>query len=210
MPRSKKLSFVLYVLLVLSGSLAVAQDARSHDMLRGKFRFTAVGACTESTGGFLPRPYLQVIPDPNGGTTVLQESYAGTMEFDGRGNATNSYKGITMFDGPFFPNNSAVGTFIGGCQFTYSMIDELSFTINEGFCSGSLPDGPVGEPDPRYVQTYVLTGARGGVGQISRDGDMILISTVEPTLQHIELSGGYRADRFCINNMTLLRGIKRP
>lgn len=209
MPRSKKLSFVLYALLVLSGSVAVAQDAGSHDVLRGKFRFTAVGACTESSGGFTERPYLQ----PLGGTTVLQESYAGTIEFDGKGNATNSYKGMTMFDGPWFPNNSAVGTFIGSCQFSYSMIDELSFTMSAS-CSGSLPDGPVG--DPVNVQTYVLTGAAGvpqfsaGVGQISRDGDLILISSIEPVLQHIVLSGGYNADRYCINNMTLIRGIKRP
>lgn len=202
MARSKKLLLVLYVLSVFSGSLAVAQDARSNDVLQGKFRFTATGACTESIGGFVPRPYLQ----PLGSTVVLQESYAGTIEFDGNGNATESLKGMTMFDGPFFPNNSAVGTFIGNCQFTYSMIDEQSFTMT-GSCSGSLPDGPVG--DPVNVQTYVLTGA-GGVGQISRDGDMILISSVEPVLQHIELSGGYVADRFCINNATLIRGMKRP
>ncbi len=204
MAGSKKLLFVLYVLSVLSGSLAVAQDARSHDALRGKFRFTAAGACTESIGGFVGRPYLQ----PLGAVTVFQESYAGTIEFDGRGKATSSYKGLTMFDGPFFPNNSAVGTFIGGCQFTYSMTDELSFTMT-GSCRGSLPDGPVG--DPVNVQTYVLTGEGvGGVGQISRDDDMVLISAVDPLLQHIELSGGYIADRFCISNMTLIRGIKRP
>jgi hypothetical protein len=195
---SKRLLLVSSVLSVLSGSMAAAQAEDTEGGLRGKFRFTANGACTESTGGFSPRPWLQ----PLGSVVVLHESYSGTMVFDGRGGATESVRGMTMFDGPFFPNNSAVGTFVSTCAFTYSMIDDLSFVL-QGSCNGTLPDGAAAG------QSFSLTGVR-LVGQISRDGDMIVLSGGEPAEQEITLSGGYTAKRYCIENATLLRGLARP
>lgn len=193
-----KLLFACFALLFLSGDLALAEDRHSEDAIRGRFRLTANGACTESIGGFTARPFLQ----PFGNTTVYQEVFSGTATFNGRGGISEAVRGMTMFDGPFFPANSAVGTFAGTCAYTYSMTDELSFKM-QGSCSGTLLDGPAAG------QSYAATGIQLD-GQISRDGDTILLSAVDPVEQEISLSGGYVAKRYCIHTITLIRGVQRP
>jgi hypothetical protein len=197
MNRAMKFFVLLCLLPALPGNIALAEEGSDNE-LRGKFRFTASGACTESFGGFTDRPWLQ----PLGGTTVYNETFSGTVIFDGQGGATESYKGMTMFDGPWFPNNSAVGTFVGSCKLTYTMTGELSFLLT-GSCSSELPDGPAAG------QTALVTGIQ-NEGIISRDGNTILLSAVEPVLQKIELTGGYKADRYCIHNYTLIRTPRRP
>jgi hypothetical protein len=182
----------------LQVNFALAKESGSDRVLRGNFRFTASGACTESVGGFTDRPWLQ----PLGGTTVYNETFSGTIVFDGQGGATETYKGMTMFDGPWFPNNSAVGTFIGNCELTYTMASELSFVL-KGSCKSLLPDGPAAG------QTAYVTGIQ-NEGIISRDGDMILLSAAEPVEQTLSLTGGYVAKRYCIHNYTLIRTSRRP
>jgi hypothetical protein len=198
MNRGMKFIALLCLLPFLPGNIALAEESGSDNELRGKFRFTASGACTESVGGFSDRPWLQAL----GGTTVYNETFAGTIVFDGQGRATESYKGMTMFDGPWFPNNSAVGTFVGNCELTYTMTGELSFLLT-GSCRSLLPDGPAAG------QTATVTGIQ-TEGIISRDGDMILLSGVEPVLQTISLDGGYVAKRYCIHSYTLIRSSRRP
>jgi hypothetical protein len=198
MNMSFRFSALLGSLLVLCCTGVFADDDEMGAVLKGKFRFTASGACTESVGGFSDRPWLQAL----GGTTVYNETFAGTIVFDGQGRATESYKGMTMFDGPWFPNNSAVGTFVGNCELTYTMTGELSFLLN-GSCRSLLPDGPAAG------QTATVTGIQ-TEGIISRDGDMILLSGVEPVLQTISLDRGYVAKRYCIHSYTLIRSSRRP
>lgn len=123
------------------------------------------------------------------------------MTFDGQGGAIARIRGMTLFDGPYFPNNSAVGGFDGLCSFTYSMTDELSFTL-AGQCSGTLTDGPAAG------QTYSATGIR-AEGQISQNGDQILLAGASPSEQEILLSGGYQAKRFCIASSSLMRSPKK-
>jgi hypothetical protein len=176
---------------------AVQVSAGDGPVLKGKYRVVANGSCTESSNGFSPGPAFQ----PLGGTTAYSETYTGTMAFDGQGGAIQRIKGMTLFDGPFFPNNSAVGGFEGVCSFTYSMTDELSFTL-AGQCSGTLTDGPAAS------QTYTATGIR-VEGQISHDGEQILLAGAAPSEQEILLSGGYQAKRFCIASSHLMRSSKR-
>jgi len=195
MIRGKNPLLVFSVLSILFGSLAVAADARSDDALEGSFSFTATQTCTQSVGGFSPPPSLL---SGGFGAAVIYDAWNGTIEFDGKGNATESGHGMTVFDGPIFPNNPAAGTFTSNCKSTYSMTGQLSFTMT-GLCSGTIPDGPAAG------QTYMVTGGQLD-GQISRDGNMILLSSVDPVQSTIVLSGGFNAQRFCIGTRTLIRG----
>src|SRR5689334_16969825 len=69
----------LFVYCVLSASFALVQDARSDDAIRGKFRLTASGTCTESIGGFTPRP----TPQPFSFTVAYHEVFSATAVFAG-------------------------------------------------------------------------------------------------------------------------------
>jgi hypothetical protein len=133
---------------------------------------------------------------------VYQETFTGTMTFNDRGMAMEKIvSGMTMFDGPYFPLNSAVGGFKGLCSFTYSMTGDESFTL-DGQCSGTLTDGP------SAGQTYSATDIR-LEGQISRDGEQILLVGAVPSKQRISLGGGYSADRYCISSSNLMRSSNR-
>jgi hypothetical protein len=172
---------------------AFANDARLMGILNGKYLFSANGACIESTGGFSPRPYLE----PLGGTTVYNEYLTGTIAFDGNGNALQSHSGMDMFDGPYFPFNLPVGTFVSNCTYSYEVNPDLSFTM-EGACISTLPDGPA------QGQTATLTGIK-LVGFVKRDGDIVLISGIEPSEQDLVLSGGYTAKRLCSGSGTYFK-----
>jgi len=162
-------------------------------ILNGKYAFSATGACIESTGGFTPRPNLE----PLGATTVYNEYLTGTITFDGNGNALQSHSGMDMFDGPFFPFNMPVGTFVSNCTYSYAVNPDLSFTM-EGACFSTLPDGPA------QGQTATLTGIK-LVGYVKRDGDIVLISGIEPSEQDLVLSGGYTAKRLCSGSGTYFK-----
>jgi hypothetical protein len=185
------------LIVLLFSSFCTAQvfagDDRFDPDLKGRYRFTATATCTESVGGFTPRPGLQQL----GGATTDQDTFTGTMTFDGRGGALETIKGMTMFYGPNFPGNSAVGTFDGLCSFKHEMTGEVSFSL-AGTCSGTLPDGP------SAGQTFTTTGIRLD-GQVSRDKEVILITGATPAEQKIALSGGYVANRFCTSSATLVR-----
>lgn len=172
---------------------AFANDAKLLGILNGKYLFNANGSCIESTGGFNPQPTLE----PLGGTTVYHEYLTGTSDFDGRGGAVQSLRGMTMFDGPFFPLNSPVGTFITTCTYTYTVNADRSFFM-EGGCISALPHGPV------PGQTATVSGIK-VEGHVSRDGDMLVISGVEPAEQDLVLSGGYSAKRLCASTGTYFR-----
>lgn len=193
MSCKKKVVLASTLLSCLIAGQTFANDAKLMGMLNGNYRFTANGACIESTGGFNPRPTLE----PLGDTIVYNEFLTGTMIFDGVGGALQSHTGTTMFNGPWFPLNSPVGTFSSSCTYTYAVSSDLSFTM-EGNCSSALPDGPV------PGQTATLTGIK-LVGYVSRGGDMLVISGVEPSEQDLALSGGYTAKRLCSSSGTYFK-----
>jgi len=193
MTQSKKVLFAYCVLSVLSGSFALVQDARSDDGIRGRFRLIASGTCTESIGGFTTRP----TPQPLAFTVAYHEVFSATAVFVRSSLNWQGVRGTTMFDGPSFPSNIAVGSFAGNCALTFDMTGPRSFKA-EGSCAGTLGDGPAAG------QNYSSTGMQ-LEGAISRDGDIITLAAVEPVEQQISLSGGYSASRYCIHTMTLIR-----
>lgn len=191
--RKRRIVIASTLLSCLIAGQTFANDAKLTGILSGKYRFTANGACVESTGGFSPRPTLEALGD----TVVYNEFFTGTVIFDGVGGALQSHTGTTMFNGPWFPLNSPVGTFVSNCTYTYAVSSDLSFTM-EGNCNSALPDGPV------PGQTATVTGIQ-LLGYVSRDGDMIVISGVEPSEQDLVLSGGYTAKRLCASSGTYFR-----
>jgi hypothetical protein len=195
--RNMKLLHDTSVVLIISALGAAHAIADNGSPFSGQYRVVGNGACTESTIGFTDRPALQ----PLGAVVSYQEAFTGTIMFDSVGNALQRIRGMTMFDGPFFPNNSAVGGFDGTCNFTYSLAGDQSFTLT-GTCSGTLTDGPAAG------QTYSNTGVF-LEGQISRDSDQISLANAVPLEQGIVLSGGYSARRYCISSSTLMRSSKK-
>jgi hypothetical protein len=172
---------------------AVANDGRLLGMLDGTYRFTSTAACIESTGGFNPGKMLE----PLGGTTVYNEYLTGTTTFDGHGSAQVSSTGTTMFDGPFFPLNSPVGTFVSTCTYSYVVNPDLSFSMG-GTCTSQLPVGPA------HDQTATVIGLR-LAGYLSRNGDILVVSGVEPVEQDLSLTGGYTAKRLCGSSGTYFK-----
>jgi hypothetical protein len=185
------------VALVISVLFATQANADNGSVLIGQYRVVGNGACTESTNGFTERPALQ----PLGNVVVYQEAFTGTINFDSNGRASQRIRGMTMFDGPFFPGNSAVGGFVGDCNFTYSMTGDESFTL-AGTCTGTLTDGPAARE--QYTNTGVILE-----GQISRDGNQVTLANAVPLEQGIVLSGGYSARRYCISSSNLMRSSKK-
>jgi hypothetical protein len=189
--REFAVAFVLLSCLIAGHTFA--NDSKLTGTLSGNYRFTANGACVEATGGFGPLPTLEALGD----TVVYNEFLTGTVVFDGVGGALQSHIGTTMFNGPWFPLNSPVGTFISTCTYTYAVSSDLSFTM-DGSCSSGLPIGPV------PGQTATVTGIK-LMGYVSRDGNTVLISGVEPSVQDLVLSGGYSAKRLCSSSGTYFK-----
>lgn len=191
---SRKITLLLSSCLLssLCGNSAIADDSDWDRGLRGKFRLTGTGTCTESQD-FTPPPSIVTV----GGSINYHEVFSGTMTFDGRGRATQSIKGMTMFDGPIGAAISPFVTFTSECSYTYRMTGQLSFS-QEGSCAGRLQNGPA---DGATTSVTNLAGE----GVISRDGDMILITAVDPIKQSIFVGQEYQAKRYCIYSVTLIR-----
>lgn len=188
--------------LLLLGSLSIASQSLADDqqrgpngLLKGVFRGVGSNNCMESQNGFAPDLTFQL----NGFVGKYQENTLSTAVFPGDGTMTESVSGTTYFQGDpnFFPGNFAAGTFVTKCQYTFDMNANRSFKL-KGSCNGTLPKGPAAG----------LGSAVDGIvayGQLSDDGNTIIVGSPEPNANTLTLSSGYVAQRLCGTSATYLR-----
>lgn len=188
--------------LVLLGSLCIASQSLADDQqrdlnrpLKGVFRGVGNNNCMESQGGFTPNLTFQL----NGFVGKYQENTISTAVFPGDGTMTESVRGASYFQGDpnFFPGNFAAGTFVSTCQYTINMNPNKSFTWT-GSCNGTLPLGPA------TGLGSIVTGIV-AQGQLSEDGNTIVIGSPEPNANTLTLSSGYVAQRLCGTTATYIR-----
>ena len=122
-----------------------------------------------------------------------------TAVFPGDGTMTESVSGASYFQGDpnLFPGNFAAGTFVGKCDYTIDMNPNRSFKL-KGSCKSTLPKGPAAG----------LGAAVDGIvahGQLSDDGNTIIVGSPEPNANTLTLSSGYVAQRLCGTSATYLR-----
>ena len=188
--------------LLLLGSLSIASQSLADDQqrglngpLKGVFRGVGSNNCMESQNGFAPDLTFQL----GGFVGKYQENFMSTAVFQGDGTMTESVRGASFFQGDpnFFPGNFAAGTFVGTCQYTIDMNPNRSFKL-KGSCNSTLPKGP-GAGLGSVVDGIVAHG------QLSDDGNTIIVGSPEPNANTITLSSGYVAQRLCGTSATYLR-----
>jgi hypothetical protein len=166
-------------------------------LLKGPYRVMTHVACTSSDQGFADPPSLQAL---GFGEPVIDHD-VGTIFFDGRGNASETRRGISVFPQPVTPGAFPSGTYEVTCRYTYSVRADKSFTL-DGSCAGRLPAGPA-------AGLTVNISPAGGSGQISESGAVFMISGVEPVQQTLTLSNGFQTKRLCGASTTGIR-LHRP
>jgi hypothetical protein len=188
--------------LLLLGSFYIASQSFAEDqqrglngLIKGVFRGVGSNNCMESQGGFAPDLTFVV----NGFVGKYQENFVSTAVFPGDGTMTDSVRGASYFQGDanFFPGNFAAGTFVSTCQYTIDMNPNRSFKLKGG-CNGTLPKGP-GAGLGSIVDGLVTHG------QLSDDGNTIIVGSPEPNANTLTLSSGYVAQRLCGTSATYLR-----
>ena len=184
------------------------------ERLKGTFAFTENLSCaengvpSENDPGFTPAPYLQEIPYPPGyGSVGYTVNLAGTITFDGEGNAKSGASGgyvlpkLGPLDQGWF--TQPYGTFSNSCDWTYSVEPDNRFSM-EGSCKTfQETGGPAGLND--------VTGPFKVTGYISRGGSALLTLVYEPieqtTMRYQEGNPVpvYIAKRFCASTSTYIR-----
>jgi len=166
-------------------------------LLKGTYRVMTHIACTSSDQGFADPPSLQAL---GFGEPVIDND-TGTMFFDGRGNATETRRGISVFPQAVTPGSFPSGTYEVTCRYTYSVTADKSFALY-GSCTGTLPAGPA-------AGLTVEISPAGGSGQISESGELFIVSGVDPVQQTLTLSNGFQTKRLCGASTTGIRVHRR-
>ena len=137
--------------------------------------------------------------------SVLVEHFSGVITYDGVGKAVSLIKGTSFFPtAAGGPGSFPVGTFETRCEFQYQVFADMTY-LEVGNCVGRLPAG--GGVLPNETVQVMGVRARGHIG-VNRE---VLLGSVEPSVQHIVLSGGYEADRICDSSeVAVMRPAAQP
>ena len=187
----KILITVLLNLLFIAANTFSLEAADLNHMLQGEYIMVSTLTCVSSSGGF--NENLTRI----GGGGIVTSHSNGLVTFDGNGNGTLVgttivINPIKLNDGeaPVTPNDTT-------STFTYT-VDTNGFYQSNSVITSTRTGGP------SSGVTITISGIR-IEGQLSSDGETLLISDTNPNIEVITLPDESTVDRICGRTGTIMK-----
>lgn len=187
--KTKKLMLFAFKLAVAAAFAAVAtlpgaaQDRdRDWHQLRGTYFITGDNACLVSPLGFDPTHLT-----PSGPSSVQSSSVEGTVRLaDGTG--TGQFTELILTHPPASSAGASSSEY--SVSFTYTIADDGTLTVTFTSVSGTVLTGPSAGATFTLIPPPLS-------GRVARDGSAILLSSIEPTVEHLQIVGGPTLPRIC-------------
>ena len=159
---------------------AAAQDRDWHQ-LRGTYFITGDNACLVSPAGFNSNL------TPVDGASVQSSSVEGTVRL-ANGTGTGQFTELILTHPPASTTGASSSEY--SVSFTYTIADDGTLTVTFTSLSGTVLTGP------SAGAAFTLTPPPLS-GRVARDGSAILLSSIEPTVEMLQIVGGPSLPRIC-------------
>ena len=220
MIRSIRYALLFAIVFAFPSAVAFANGQHNPQrLLRGDYRVAGAESCVESYSGFTPHPDWYPCRDPNlcFPNVQYESTSIGLINFDGDGKAHATWKVMTVFDDPNRPPltlpppgtpfpfppppspNFYVGAAVSECDYTYSVKEDRTFTMDQTACRVRITAG-------NAVGASIIINGGVSEGFIGQGRQMLVATTVEPVLQFITaLDNSPLSERLCTTMSTFLR-----
>jgi len=175
------LAAVAAVTLCTGQTASAKQPENLNKMLSGDFRITGTGACLSvgAPSTFDPDTLVPQI-DPLGiSPTVRSDSSWGVIRFNGDGTGRREYRTVSVIHPNKAGFNGSGSSAVAVVEFTYQVEADWSFSMQTTSFTGTVLRGI------RKDQMFTVSSSPPSqlVGQISKDGEVISFTQLEPTVQ---------------------------
>jgi len=178
------LAFGLAVAIALASVAALPAAAEDQDrhQLKGTYYITGDNACLVSPLGFDPTHLT-----PSGPSSVQSSSVQGTVRLaDGTG--TGQFTELILTHPPASSAGASSSEY--SVLFNYTIADDGTLTVTFTSLSGTVLTGPSAGATFTLIPPPLS-------GRVARDGSAILLSSIEPTVEHLQIVGGPTLPRIC-------------
>jgi len=178
-----RLALVAAFAFVTTLPLAGQDRDRDRHQLRGTYFLTGTTACLVAAPGAGFNANLT----PTDGVSFQSSSAQGTLKLaDGTG--TGQFKEFSITTPP--ATSAGASSNENMASFTYTIADDGTLTVTFTSVSGTVLTGP------SAGATFTVNPPPLS-GRVARDGGTILLSTIEPTVETLHITGGPSFQRIC-------------
>jgi len=178
-------SSLLFTVLLLGLATVVTLPAAAEDQdwhqLRGTYFITGDNACLLSPAGFTSSL------TPVDGSAVQSSSVEGTVRLD-NGTGTGEFTELILTHPPASTTGASSSEY--SVSFTYTIADDGTLTVTFTSLSGTVLTGPSAGATFTLIPPPLS-------GRVARDGNAILLSSIEPTVETLQIVGGPSLPRIC-------------
>jgi hypothetical protein len=191
----KRTFYAVSVIVCLMAFSAPGYAKNLSNQLRGNFKSTSFASCLAAVGATSPFTAQLTVPG-NIGAFTETFSLQSSITFNGDGTGTESGVSVQVRSGSIGVNEYE-GTF------TYTINPDLSVTFTSSGITGTTTAGP-GSGD-EFTNEGILE-----TGQISADGNSLVVSTTEPALETVTITSPATGQtqtqfRYCNRSSSLVR-----
>ena len=178
------LAFGLAVAIALASVAALPAAAEDQDrhQLKGTYYITGDNACLVSPLGFDPTHLT-----PSGPSSVQSSSVQGTVRL-ANGTGTGQFTELILTHPPASSAGASSSEY--SVLFNYTIADDGTLTVTFTSLSGTVLTGPSAGATFTLIPPPLS-------GRVARDGNAILLSSIEPTVETLQIVGGPSLPRIC-------------